>query len=66
VPIPAVDIANLVRTILFLLFEDITAIVTAIIGPTYDNLLVPELQGGSLFPPLVKGPHRKKLGPEAT
>jgi len=53
VPIPAVDIANLVRTILFLLFEDITAIVTAIIGPTYDNLLVPELQGGSLFPPLL-------------
>jgi hypothetical protein len=51
--IPSIDIPNLVRTILFLLFEDVTAIVSAIIGPTYDNLLVPELQTGTLFPSLL-------------
>jgi hypothetical protein len=51
-PIHALDLGYLVRTILFLLFGDLTAIVTAIIGPTYDNLLVPELQSGTLFPPL--------------
>jgi hypothetical protein len=53
VPIPSVDIGDLVRDILFALFSDLTAIITAIIGPTYDNLLVPELQTGSLFPSLL-------------
>ena len=52
-PIPSVDLGDLVRTILFLLFGDLTAILTAIIGPTYDNLLVPELQTGTLFPSLL-------------
>lgn len=51
--IPAVDLGNLVRTILFLLFADLTALVSAVIGPTYDNLLVPELQPSALFPPLL-------------
>jgi len=53
VPIPSVDLGDLVRTILFLLFAGLTAIITAIIGPTYDNLLVPELQPGALFPPIL-------------
>ncbi|MGA8604883.1 MAG: hypothetical protein WB788_07485 [Thermoplasmata archaeon] len=51
--IPSLDLGDLVRTILFLLFGDLTAILTAIIGPTYDNLLVPELQTGALFPSLL-------------
>lgn len=51
-PIPSLDIGDLVRAILFAIFGDLTAIVTAIIGPTYDNLLVPELQSAALFPPL--------------
>lgn len=50
---PSVDLGNLVQTILFLLFADLTALVSAVIGPTYDNLLVPELQPGALFPPLL-------------
>jgi len=48
-----IDLGDLIRTILFLLFADLTAIVAAIIGPTYDNLLVPELSPGSLYPSLV-------------
>jgi hypothetical protein len=50
--IPSVDLGNLIQTLLFLLFAGVTAIVAAIIGPTYDNLLVPELQPSTLFPPL--------------
>jgi hypothetical protein len=53
VSIPSVDLGDLIRAILFLLFAGLTAIITAIVGPTYDNLLVPELQPGALFPPLV-------------
>lgn len=49
-PIPSLDVGDIVRAILYALFADLTAIVTAIIGPTYDNLLVPELQTGTLFP----------------
>jgi hypothetical protein len=52
-PIHALDLGYLVRTILFLLFGDLTAIISAIVGPTYDNLLVPEMQTGALFPPLL-------------
>ena len=48
----AANLTNVVQTFLFLLFAGFTAIVAAIIGPTYDNLLVPELQTGALFPPL--------------
>ena len=51
--ISALDLGSLIQAILFLLFEDLTAILTAIIGPTYDNLLVPELQTGALFPSLL-------------
>lgn len=51
--ISALDLGSLIQAILFLLFADLTAILTAIIGPTYDNLLVPELQTGSLFPSLL-------------
>lgn len=38
--------------ILFALFSVLTAIVAAITGPTYDNLLVPMLQPAALFPAL--------------
>lgn len=51
--VPAVDLGDLVRAILFLLFADLTAILVAIIGPTYDNLLVPELAPSSLYPAFV-------------
>lgn len=49
----ATDAVNVVQTLLYLLFAGLTAIVAAVIGPTYDNLLVPELQTGALFPPLL-------------
>jgi hypothetical protein len=52
VSIPSVDLGSLIQTLLFLLFAGLTAIIAAIIGPTYDNLLVPELQPGALFPAL--------------
>lgn len=52
-PAFVVELANFVQTLLFLLFAAVTAIVAAIIGPTYDNILVPELQVGALFPPLL-------------
>jgi hypothetical protein len=42
-----------VQAILFALFSVVTAIVAAVIGPTYDNLLVPELSPAALYPPLV-------------
>lgn len=48
----ALDLGSLIQAILFLLFSGLTAILAAIIGPTYDNLLVPELQTGALFPPI--------------
>ncbi len=46
----AVDVGDLVRTILFLLFADLTALVAAVVGPTYDHLLVPELASSALYP----------------
>ena len=52
-PISAIDWGYLIQSLLFLLFADLTAIITAIIGPTYDNLFVPEMQPGALFPSLV-------------
>ena len=48
-----VDYNTVVRAILFALFAGLTAIVSAIVGPTYDNLLVPELQPSALYPPLL-------------
>ncbi len=47
------DLSTLIRTLLFLLFADLTALVAAVIGPTYDNLLVPELASGALYPSLT-------------
>lgn len=49
----AVDWSVLVRTLLFLLFAALTAFVAAVIGPTYDQILVPELSAGALFPSLT-------------
>jgi len=45
-----VDLGGLIRTILFLLFATLTAVLAAVIGPTYDNLLVPELRPEALYP----------------
>jgi hypothetical protein len=49
---PGIDWNSLVRTLLFLVFTLITAFVAAIIGPTYDNLLVPEMSPSALYPSL--------------
>ena len=46
-------LGDLLRVLLFLLFADLTAVVAAILGPTYDHLLVPELSPGSLYPPVL-------------
>jgi hypothetical protein len=47
------DLGSLLQALLFLLFAGLTAIVTAITGPTYDNLLVPELHPAALYPALI-------------
>jgi len=48
-----VDLSSLIQVLLFLLFAGLTAIVTAVVGPTYDQLLVPELRPAALYPALV-------------
>jgi len=52
---PAVDLPQVVQSVLFLLFADLTALVAAVIGPTYDNLLVPELAPHALYPAVLAG-----------
>jgi hypothetical protein len=47
------DLGDLIREILYLLFGDLTAIVAAVVGPTYDQLLVPELSPSALYPALT-------------
>src|SRR5579859_6075098 len=46
------DPGQVVQGILFAFFAELTAMVAAITGPTYDNLLVPELAPAALFPPI--------------
>ncbi len=41
------------QAILFALFSALTGILSALIGPTYDNLLVPELASENLYPGLT-------------
>jgi hypothetical protein len=48
----AIDWSLIVRAILYALFGVVTALVAAIIGPTYDNLFVPEMSASALFPSL--------------
>lgn len=52
---PALDLGGLIQAILFLLFALLTAIVSAVIGPTYDNLFVPEMRARALYPSLLGG-----------
>ncbi len=49
----ALGLGSYLQAILALLFADLTAIVAAVIGPTYDYLLVPELSATALYPPLA-------------
>ena len=46
-------LGSIIQGALFACFSLLTAALTAIIGPTYDNLLVPEMQTGQLFPSLT-------------
>ncbi|HTZ61366.1 MAG TPA: hypothetical protein VMC82_01805 [Thermoplasmata archaeon] len=48
-----IDWASIIQAILFFLFAGLTALVSAVVGPTYDQLLVPELSPAALYPPLV-------------
>jgi hypothetical protein len=48
-----VDWTPIVRTILFALFFLLTAALDLLIAPTYNNLFVPELNPGALFPALT-------------
>ncbi len=53
------DLDPIIQAILFGLFAEVTALLSAVIGPTYDNLLVPELGRGALYPSftqLASGP----------
>ena len=47
------DWTSVLQAVLFALFADLTAILVAITGPTYDHLLVPELRTGVLFPSIL-------------
>jgi hypothetical protein len=49
----AVNLIPEIQAILFAFFAVFTAIITAIIGPTYDNLFVPEMAPSSLYPSLT-------------
>ena len=49
----ALDLPNLIQLVLFLLFSDLTALIAAVIGPTYDNLLVPMLSPQALYPAVL-------------
>ena len=44
------DPSVVVQAFLFAIFGALTSAIAAVIGPTYDNLLVPELNAGSLYP----------------
>lgn len=44
-----------IQAILFGIFAALTAVLAAVLGPTYDNLLVPELLPGALYPSLGPG-----------
>ncbi len=48
----ALSLGSVIEAILFFLFAELTAIIAAVVGPTYDNLLVPEMSPASLFPPI--------------
>ena len=49
------DLRELIQALLFFLFAGLTALVTAVVGPTYDLLLVPELAPSALYPALSAG-----------
>ena len=49
------DPTVIVQAFLFAFFAGLTAILSVIIGPTYDNLFVPEMSAGSLYPTLPLG-----------
>lgn len=49
----SIDWNVVVQAILFALFAAGTALLSAVIQPTYDNLVVPELSAPSLFPSLA-------------
>jgi hypothetical protein len=46
----ALDLGSFIQELLFLLFSGLTALAEAVVGPTYDHLLVPELALSSLYP----------------
>lgn len=48
----ALNLGSVIEAILFFLFAGLTAIIAAVLGPTYDNLFVPEMNPASLFPPI--------------
>jgi hypothetical protein len=50
-----VDWNSLVQALLFALFADLTATLAAVIGPTYDGVVVPALNGPALYPALPLG-----------
>ena len=45
-----IDWQIVIQAILFALFAILTAALTLVVGVTYDNLVVPELQPGALYP----------------
>ncbi|HZY69481.1 MAG TPA: hypothetical protein VFF67_00690 [Thermoplasmata archaeon] len=49
------DWNQVVQAILFGIFAGLTAVLAAILGPTYDNLVVPQLLTSALYPPWPTG-----------
>lgn len=61
------DPTQIVQGILFSIFAVLTAALSAVIGPLYDNLLVPEMSASALYPtlPPVAGAGSSFLGTAA-
>ncbi|MCI4345398.1 MAG: hypothetical protein L3K07_01380 [Thermoplasmata archaeon] len=49
-------VSTSVQAILFALFALLTAALSAVLGPTYENLFVPEMQAAALYPALPPDP----------
>lgn len=48
-------VSQTIQALLFALFSFITALLAAVLGPTYDHLFVPEMGAAALYPPLGPG-----------
>ncbi len=55
------DWGSVVNAVLFAIFGAVTAAIQAVVGPTYDNLFVPEMAPTALYAPFVGPGHANNL-----